>query len=59
MTIKVVCSWCGRVLGAKQDPEKACSGMDDPVSHSICNQCMEKELADIKATRDPAIKTKS
>lgn len=59
MIIKVLCAWCGRVLGSKQDPGKACSGMDDPVSHSICSQCMERELSDIRSASVQEIKPKS
>ena len=56
MTIKVICSWCGRVLGSKQDPEKICSSIEDPVSHSICAECMERELSDIRSTSVQEIK---
>lgn len=36
--MKRVCAWCGKHLGEKT-PVK-----DNQITHSICNQCKEKEL---------------
>ena len=55
MTIKVICSWCGRVLGSKQDSGAPCSGIGVLVSHSICAECMEKALSDISSVSDSVI----
>jgi hypothetical protein len=48
--LTIVCSWCGRSMGVKE-----CSGStppdlsENPVSHSICQECFEKQMAQIKA----------
>ena len=52
MTIKVICSWCGCVLGFKQGTDKACPDLNNPISHSICAQCMKKALAVIRSSPD-------
>jgi hypothetical protein len=59
MSIKVICAWCGRVLGAKQDLKPSSRGIDDPISHGICPQCLEKALCDIRPADVSAINIKS
>lgn len=50
MTIEVICAWCGCVLGAKPGTDKAGPGLNKPVSHSICDQCLQKALAEIRSS---------
>ena len=40
--MRVLCSWCHRCLGEKEPLE------DNRISHSICKECVEKELQEIK-----------
>jgi len=47
MTLKIVCAWCGRILGTKDC--ECPGGTKTPVSHGICNSCKEKVLADMDA----------
>jgi hypothetical protein len=49
MTIEVICAWCGCVLGAKPGIDKSGPGLNKPISHGICEQCLEKELAKIQS----------
>jgi hypothetical protein len=49
MKMKVICAWCGHALGEKQDLRPSCSGIDDLISHGICEQCLQKALCDIKS----------
>jgi hypothetical protein len=48
MTIKIICAWCGCELGSKQDLRPSCPGIDDLISHGICEQCLQKALCDIR-----------
>ena len=57
MVIKRICAWCGRYLGFK---ECQCSGptsIEEPVSHSICPECLEKALAEIDLVPAETIKS--
>jgi hypothetical protein len=56
MTIKVICSWCGCHLGSKQADNGVCPGIKHPISHSICDHCLEKELAKIQSATVQKIK---
>jgi ribosomal protein S27E len=40
-TMRVVCAWCGKVLGEKPGPAA-------DVSHGICEDCLDLELQDIR-----------
>ena len=40
--MKVICSWCQRELGEKEPKEDKC------ISHTICEECIEKLLAELK-----------
>jgi hypothetical protein len=50
MTIEVICAWCGCVLGAKPGIDKAGPGLNKPISHGICEQCLQKALAEIRSS---------
>jgi len=47
MVIKRICSWCGRCLGTKECECPHLEGIEDPVTHTICPECMAKALAEI------------
>lgn len=52
MTIQVICSWCGRVLGSKNIGDDACPDLEKPISHGICEKCMKRELSRIPTHPD-------
>jgi hypothetical protein len=56
MAIKIICAWCGCVLGEKQDLRPSSRGIDDLISHGICEQCLQKALCDIRPANNSAIK---
>lgn len=37
MRLKIVCSWCGKVMGFKEIPEEDMPPL--PITHSICPEC--------------------
>ena len=37
MQLKVVCAWCGRVMGVREIPDKDKPPL--PITHSICPKC--------------------
>ena len=45
MTYHVICAWCGKRIGAKQESET--ESTEDAITHSICPECKEKALAEI------------
>lgn len=49
MPIEVICSWCGCCLGSKPAEDGVFPGIKQPISHGICEQCLEKELAKIQS----------
>ena len=46
----VVCSWCKRVLHQKECAEH----MEDRVSHTICEECLEKVFPEHKKLAERA-----
>ena len=47
MILKIVCAWCGKELGEKEyfnQPEMARN-----ITHSMCAECLEKEIAGMMA----------
>ena len=44
--VKIVCSWCGCFLGWKECEIK--EDIPHPITHSICPECFDKEIAEIK-----------
>ena len=49
MVIKCVCAWCSRYLGSKECESLPHQSIEEPISHSICPECFEKEIAEINA----------
>jgi hypothetical protein len=53
MILKIVCAWCGKEMGEKEfvdQPE-----IEKNISHSICKDCLDREIAGIgrnRRTRD-------
>ena len=45
MTYHVICAWCGKKIGTKQENETESIG--DTITHSICPECKQKALAEI------------
>ena len=48
MKLEIVCSWCGEKIG-----EKECNVLDESlplITHSICDECCDKVLGDLKQT---------
>jgi len=37
MQLKVVCAWCGRVMGTREIPDEDMPKL--PITHSICRDC--------------------
>ena len=46
MYLKVVCAWCGKLIGVKH--YKDCEEDTGTISHSICPVCKRKVLMDIE-----------
>ncbi|MFH1235812.1 MAG: hypothetical protein V1685_02635 [Parcubacteria group bacterium] len=44
MTAKVICCYCRRNLGQKEVAD--IPGLPDPISHGICEECVEKIQAE-------------
>ena len=42
MPIKIICAWCGKDLGTKEGETES------PVSHSICEECVQAEMEKIR-----------
>ena len=49
MVIKRVCAWCGSFLGSKECESSTHQSIEEPISHSICPECLEKTLAEIES----------
>ncbi len=49
MVIKRVCAWCSRYLGSKECESLPQQSIEELVSHSICPECLKKEIAEINA----------
>jgi len=47
MTYLVVCAWCLKIMAEKECPDA--QPMDKPISHSICPECLEREIAQINS----------
>jgi len=46
MQLKVVCAWCGKVMGTREIPDEDMPAL--PITHSICPKCkaaLEEENA--------------
>jgi len=54
--IKVICSWCGKDMGTKQVEYIAEPKYD--TTHSICEECLKKEVASLKVPTRQARKVK-
>ncbi len=48
MKLNVVCAWCSRYLGYKECQYPSHLPLEELVSHSICPECFQKEMAQIK-----------
>ena len=46
MVYQIVCAWCGKDMGKKEYASSKI--MDNPISHSICECCKSKVLAEIE-----------
>jgi hypothetical protein len=49
MVIKCVCAWCSRYMGSKECQYPSHQPLEELVSHSICPECLKKEIAEINA----------
>lgn len=49
MVIKLVCAWCGISLDYKECQDPSHQPIEELVSHSICIECLKKEIAEINA----------
>lgn len=49
MVIKRVCAWCGCSMTPKECESLPHQSIEEPISHSICPDCLEKALAEIKS----------
>jgi len=46
---EVVCSWCGCSMGWKDCEFADLADIPHYITHGICPECLEKEMAEIKA----------
>ena len=49
MEVEVVCSWCDSSMGWKDFEFQTKDIIQRPITHGICRECFEKEMAEIKA----------
>ena len=56
MVIKRICAWCGRYLGSKECQCSPHQSIEEPVTHSICPECLEKALDEIDSAPAETIK---
>ena len=50
MTYRVVCAWCKKNLGKKEAPSLSDQTIKDPITHTICAECLEKVLDGIPSS---------
>ena len=56
MLMKRVCSWCNRSMPPKECENLPHESIEEPVTHSICPECLEKALAEIESVPAQEIK---
>jgi hypothetical protein len=49
MIYRIVCAWCGKEMGVKECPGS--KEMKDPITHSICEGCKAKVMAEIRQSK--------
>ena len=47
MLIRIVCAWCGRFIGFKEDENPNSVNNEERISHGICKECRDKALSEI------------
>ena len=57
MVVKRKCAWCGRYLGTVECQCPSRQTNEEPVTHGICPECLEKALAEIDSVPANKIKT--